>query len=450
MVALLFRKLGLATPFLLLLLSVDLFAQPNQNSPYSRYGLGDPLPQYFTHHAGMGGLTTAYHDPHQLTVQNPASLAFLRTATFETGFYTNYSNYRSDDGKFNDWSGNLSYLALGFTLRSPINEALDKVQSPWRWGMGFSLAPYTLIGYNIFSNDTLPDLGAYTSAFEGDGGTSRFAWGTALRYKETSVGVNLGWVYGQAYQDNTTSITDSFPTFQTHLNTDYRINGFVWSLGVQHDHVLKYAENDEAQPARWITFGLTASSNHPLTIKADQFYLRSRGEFSEGIYLNPDTLLYTEGSRQSLKLPAMVSLGAMLVQLNKYRLGVQYDFGNWQAYENDLKPESLRNTHGVSIGAEYIRDNASYNRYLSRVRLRGGAYFRQDPRVVNGDQLNDFGGSIGFGFPIVLPRLQTSYLNTSLEVGHLGAGTPIQETYFRLTVGFCLNDNSWFYKRRFE
>jgi hypothetical protein len=140
----------------------------------------------------------------------------------------------------------------------------------------------------------------------------------------------------------------------------------------------------------------------------------------------------------------------MLVELNRYRFGVDYAFENWSAYENEVNPETLRNTHAISIGGEYTPDYASYNNYLKKVRLRAGAYFRQDPRVINGTQLNDVGVSVGFGFPIVLPRLQTSFVNTALEVGSFGADTPIRETYFRFTLGFCLNDNTWFYKRRFE
>jgi hypothetical protein len=52
--------------------------------------------------------------------------------------------------------------------------------------------------------------------------------------------------------------------------------------------------------------------------------------------------------------------------------------------------------------------------------------------------------------PVILPRQQTSFVNLALEIGRIGADSPIEETYFRLSAGFTLNDNTWFYKRRFE
>jgi len=435
---------------LLFVLAQTADAQPKQNSPYSRYGLGDFQPQYFAHQAGMAGLAVGFHDPQHLNVINPASFAFLNTATYETGLYANYSHFESDQGSLNNWSGNLSYLALGFTLKSPINEALDKVQSPWKLGMGFSVTPYTLVGYNVEAVDTLPDLGRVSNQFQGDGGTYKFNWSNAVRYKRTAIGLNLGWFFGRTSFNNSTVFTDSLPTFQNNFRTDVRANGFIWKLGVQHDWVLAYSENNLTQPTRWVTFGLTANSNHRVRLRSDQLLQRSRGLFANNVFIGPDTLLFEEGAFQSLTLPAGIGLGVMLVELNRYRFGLDYAFENWSAYENEVNPETLRNTHAISIGGEYTPDYASYNNYLKKVRLRAGAYYRQDPRVINGTQLNDIGVSVGFGFPVVLPRLQTSFVNTALEVGSFGADTPIRETYFRFTVGFCLNDNTWFYKRRFE
>ncbi|MFM8484742.1 MAG: hypothetical protein ACKOCH_00275, partial [Bacteroidota bacterium] len=120
--------------------------QPRLNSPYSRYGLGDSYNQYFANQAGWGGQTAAYHDPFHLNLENPASLSFLRTTAFETGMFTKLGMYTSSTSSQNVWSGNLAYMALGFTLNSAINEVMDRTKSPWKFGMGASVAPYTLVG----------------------------------------------------------------------------------------------------------------------------------------------------------------------------------------------------------------------------------------------------------------------------------------------------------------
>lgn len=230
------------------------------------------------------------------------------------------------------------------------------------------------------------------------------------------------------------------------------MNGFVWNLGLQHDFVLKYAENDKETPTRWITLGVTGEASHDITSTADRIFLRSRGRLSNGQYQNADTLLLESGVQRTITLPATFSVGLQYVIANKLRVGGQYRYEGWSSFKNEARPDdaTYRNTSAVSVGVEYIPDYSSYNKYLKRVRLRAGGYFRQDPRVIKGEDLNDTGLTLGLGFPLILPRQQTSFVNAALEVGKLGAGSTVEEMYYRITVGFTLNDNSWFYKRRFE
>jgi hypothetical protein len=439
----------------LLLAGNLLLAQPKQNSPYSRYGIGDPVPQYFASQAGFAGQAAAFHDPFHLNLVNPASYGHLRATALEAGLYAKFSQYDDGADTKENWSGNLSYLALGFTLRSPINEALDKSRSPWQFGMGFALAPTTLVGYNVVTQNELPDLGLVTNSFEGNGGTYRLTWSNGVKYKNTAFGLNLGWMFGKAVYENTTEFRDSSTgpsnTFYNNFRTDLKISGLVWNAGLQHDFVLRYAPNDRETPVRWITLGLTGESNHDLNAEAQRLQIRSRGRNSAGQYILADTLLQVTGEDNTLTLPATFGAGIQFVRANKLRLGLQANLENWESYRNEAREDgAFRNAASVSGGVEYTPDYASYNNYLKRIRYRLGAYYRQDPRVVNGEDLNDVGLTFGFGFPLVLPRQQTSFINSAFEIGRLGAGSTIEETYFRITLGFTLNDNSWFYKRRFE
>ncbi|MBX2892315.1 MAG: hypothetical protein KF734_15415 [Saprospiraceae bacterium] len=441
---------------LLLLTNLALFAQPKINSPYSKYGIGDPVSQFFANHAGWGGQTAAFHDPFHINQLNPASFARLRATAFEAGLNAKYARLASATSSANLWSGNLAYLALGFTLKSPINEVLDRNRSPWSYGMGVALTPYTLVGYNVQTLDTLPDLGVVASSFNGSGGSYRLNWSNGVKYKNTAFGLNLGWVFGKSVYDNQTnfSLGDSLPgsqsSFLTVRREDLRINGLVWNVGIQHDFVLKTADNDKITPTRWLTIGITGESNHKLRAVNDALFVRTRGISAAGNYIDADTLQSSLGERQSLTLPATFGVGFQYVRANKLKLGAQFDYGGWASYRNEARPETMRNTTSVSGGVEYIPDHVSYNNYGKRIRYRLGAYYRQDPRILNDKGLDDIGLSFGLGLPLILPRQQASFINTAFEVGLLGANTPIEETYFRITVGFTLNDNSWFYKRRFE
>lgn len=436
--------------FLLLLTSCALYAQPKQNSPYSKFGLGDPVNQFFANQAAWGGQTAAFHDPYHLNLVNPASYAFLRTTALETGLFAKYSHLTTGASTKDNWSGNLAYAALGFTLKSPINEVLDKSRSPWQFGMGIALTPYSLVGYNVQTIDTLQDLGVVVNTFEGSGGTYRLTWSNGAKYKNTAFGVNLGWTFGKSKYENTTTFADSLPTFLDNRREDVSVNGFVWNLGVQHDFVLETAENDRSLPTRWITVGATGEGKHNLNSVYDQLFLRSRGLLSNGTYDDADTLEAALDVRQTITLPASFSLGVQYVNANKFKAGAEFGYAGWSAYKGGRRPGTFRNTVSVSGGIEYIPDFASYNNYSKRIRLRLGGYFRQDARVIDGKGLDDLGLTLGFGFPITLPRQQTSFVNTAFELGKIGSGTSIEETYFRITVGFTMNDNTWFYKRRFE
>jgi hypothetical protein len=439
---------------LLLFTAATLWAQPKFNSPYSRYGIGDIVSPYFANQAGMGGQTAAFHDPYHLNLANPASFAYLRSTALETGIYTKYSKYQTASATQQEWSGNLSHLALGFTLKSPINEVLDKVKSPWNYGMGVSLTPFSRVGYNIETRDILPGIADIQNNFQGNGGLYRVAWTGAAKYKNTALGMNLGWVFGKSSYQNTTIFTDTtdikLPTFQDNIRQDVAENGFVWNLGFQHDFVLKHAETDKDIPTRWITVGLAGNGKYNLRATEDRYQIRSRGQLSNGNYSDADTLSASAQQSRDLTLPATFTLGIQYVKANKLKLGVQIGLENWSGYVNEARPETMRNTFSISGGAEFLPNFSSYNKPLMRWRYRMGAYYRQDPRSPKGTDLNDIGFTLGLGLPVVMPRQQTSFVNLALEIGKLGTDSPLEETYFRITAGFTLNDNTWFFKRRFE
>lgn len=440
--------------FLFLLASLGLAAQPKFNSPYSRYGVGDIVNPYFANQAGWGGQTAAFHDPYHLNPSNPASYAYLRATALETGMYAKYSQYTAGSTTQNEWGGNLSHLALGFTLKSPINEVLDREKSIWNYGMGIGITPYSRVGYNILTRDTLPNLDDIQNNFQGSGGLYRLAWTGAAKRKNTAVGLNLGWLFGKTTYSNNTLFTDTsdvkLPTFQDNIRQDIVANGFVWNLGVQHDFILKRSEQDKEIPTQWITLGATGNGQYRLKALEDRYQIRSRGQLSNGNYSDADTLSATVDQERKISLPAAFSVGVLFVKANKLKLGAQFGIETWSNYENEARPQSMRNTFNISGGVEYIPDYISYNKFLKRWRYRLGGYFRQDPRTVSGKNFNDIGLTLGVGLPVVLPRQQTSFVNIALEIGKIGADSPIEETYFRLSAGFTLNDNTWFYKRRFE
>jgi hypothetical protein len=433
-----------------LFVQTALLAQPKQNSPYSRYGLGDIATPGQIQQTGIGGVTQGYSDPLHLNSVNPAALGSLDMTAFEGGFFVKGSTFQAGSKENKVLAGNLSYLGLGFTLRNVVNESLEKTKPKNKIGMGFFLEPVSTVGYDITSTDTISATQNIINQYQGSGGFYRFRYGAAVKRKHTSVGLFLGWQFGKATYENTT-IFDTLPAFQNNFRDEVYMNGLVYSLGVQHDVVLGRLANNKDVVSRWLTFGLTANANKKVGLNADQLDIRSRGRTSNGAgYIDADTLVNIVGADNSVTLPAQVSLGIMYNELNKWKVGADFGYANWSKYRNTARADALSNTFSVSAGAEYCPNYLSYNKFLKRVRYRFGTYYRQDPREVAGKQITDFGVSLGAGLPLILPRQGTSALHLALELGKIGAGTVIEENYWRVSLGYTLNDNSWFFKRRFE
>ncbi len=420
--------------------------QPNGNSPYSRFGLGDPVNQSYAALTGLGGIGASFYDPYHLNTVNPASLGHLQSTAFEVGFFGKYANLKGLNTSSDIWSGNLNYLALGFPLINPIGKALNKSKSPWEVGMSFSLQPYTTVNYNVESKEEQGELGLVSSIFKGTGGTYRLLWGTGVKYKNLSLGANLGYLFGKISNNRRIEFDSIEVSYSTEFLDEISINGFVWNLGAQYTWELdKQNPNKTNLYPRRLIIGATAHSSNSFTTNSSRFY--QRNSFSYGVI---DTLIDEKGLKRSGTLPSEWTLGLMYEKVNKFKIGAEYSQSHWSEYENEVKPENLSDSKRLAVGMELIPEFNAYDSYLRRARYRLGFVYATDPRSFESDQIEEYIVTIGIGFPIIMPRQQISFINLSVEAGQFGISDAIQENFVKMTVGFTLNDNTWFFKRKFN
>src|SRR5207237_6007558 len=145
-------------------LSIYSVLQAQENSPYSRYGLGDLYPNQSISSRAMGSLTAAYSDNQSLNADNPATYGDLRSytngglVTFDVGTSIDARTLHSANPvlKYNSAYFIPSYIMIGFPL------------SKKHIGMVAGLRPMTRVNYSIqnFGRnvDTLETL------YEGSGG----------------------------------------------------------------------------------------------------------------------------------------------------------------------------------------------------------------------------------------------------------------------------------------
>src|SRR5947208_16537389 len=119
-----------------------------ENSPRSKYGLGDIVPAGNLINRAMGGLSTPFstYDNQSVNYLNPASYSRLKLTTFDLGFEVDSRVMRETNStnKFNSGSANISYVQLGI----PLNRKLH-------WGVNLGLRPNTRISYKIQTNERI-------------------------------------------------------------------------------------------------------------------------------------------------------------------------------------------------------------------------------------------------------------------------------------------------------
>lgn len=422
-------------------------AQAKINSPYSRIGLGDFSFTEMNYIKAMGGLSGAYNSSYNYSLQNPASLGFLQTTSFDVGLGTRYSSYDDSGKNVNLWSGNLEYFSLGFTLKNPINEALGETSiSKFSWGSSISLIPVSQIGYNISSVDEDDNIGSVGRFYEGNGGLNALRWGVGARYGEFSLGLNLDFMFGQLSTEREVRLSDLPGSFVDRVSTDYSVRGVTPGFGAQYRWVLE-KNNDEinTKNRKILTFGVYGKFPTKFKVTADSIHLRYNTVYS--IHDTISSSLNVESKNN--KLPLEIGFGIMYENVGKTRLGINMTYGQWADFSSDIMSSNYDNSFGISLGGEIIPKIDAFGDYMKTVRYRGSLNYRQDPKVFAGSQLTDMSVHVGAGFPIYVNR-QLSMLNLGFEYGVFGQNMSLTERYFKINFAFSLSDNMWFFKRRFN
>lgn len=421
--------------------------RPKLNSPLSRFGLGNPVDQFFAAQGGMGGMESTFQNAFHLNIENPAALASLQSTSFEVGGFGRYANLADRTSEASTWQGNIRYISLGFPLRNPYYLAQLRQQNSWNGGMAFTLRPTTNVGYDLEILGNSADFGRTSNLLRGNGGTYRFTWSTALRLRTLSLGANVNYNFGKITNSRVVTFDDVSEALASELTQDLAIGGFSLGYGLQYVYNFK-SPNDEGElrpNGKRFIVGANGNLGRELDTDASVFFNR----FSPNNQLAVrDTLRSETGRTGRLTLPSSYSVGLAFENVNKFFVGVEYGNRAYGQYRNSEAPETLQDARRIALGVQYIPNASSYNRFLQRVRYRAGLRLEEDGRSVDGVQARRNAVTLGLGLPFRLPRQQVSFVDLAFEFGKFGVPEIIDENYFQFTIGFSLNDNSWFFKRK--
>jgi hypothetical protein len=414
-----------------LLGSSQLFAQnidrPFENSPYSRYGIGEQQNAINPALKSMGSITAAYVDPYIINTENPASYAHIKHMTYEAGAEGRRRTILSANGKYQTGGAALSYLNIAIPMGK-------------NGGMLIGYRPYTKVGYALY--DTLQSLiGPTSKSYNGDGGTNYFFVGGAGTYKDFSVGLNVGYLFGTInqtswYKTNSTAyyINNSEFLRRSTIGGLYIKSGALYQKNIGKDYT--------------IIIGAQANISQKVGTELSEYWISH--PFYASDTTGSDTSFARKGIKESITLPGEYTFGAQLVNGDKWSAGINYKTTNWSQFNNQNIKDSIgKNAFKLSIGGEYTPNALSLYKYWQRVTYRAGFYFGKDFVQINNTQANYFAASFGLSLPF---KRSTDRIHTAFEIGKFGKQTnsTIQQNFVRFSLGISFNDRSWFVKRKYD
>lgn len=420
------------------LCGISLAKAQTENSPFSRYGLGDLVPSQNILTRGMGGVSSAYSDYQAVNFANPASYARLKATTLDVGIDFTSRTLRSTDppSKFSAYSPNISYLQLGIPLLKSRN-----------WGMNIGLRPVTKVAYKISRREKLTTGNlndSINTLFEGNGGGYSVYAGTGFSVGHFRVGFNVGYLFGSKdYSTRRSFVNDSILYYSSNHETSTNYGGLLLDGGIQYS----------VKVSKDMSLHLGVNGTLQQNLNASQDKVRETFTYNSNTG-GTDTIDVVDRETEvkgKIKYPGTYAFGAILSKDAKWLLGVNYEATQWSKYEYYGTKDATQDSWKFSLGGQLVPDALRGKTYFSRVAYRAGFSYGKDYVNVDGD-LPVYTINLGLGLPMRRPMYtnQSSVINLGLEFGRRGnKDNLIRESFFRFAVGLNLSD-IWFIKRKYQ
>lgn len=444
--------------FLFLFFSATLlFAQ--ENSPYSRYGIGDLYPSQTIAARGLGGLTAAYSDGRTLNSDNPASYSDIKTYvnggmfTFDVGVSIDARTLHnaSPIAKYNSVNFIPSYIQVGFPL------------SKHHLGMVAGLKPMSRINYNIGSTSLGVD--SLHTSYSGSGGLNQAFVGIGKRWGGLSIGVNGGYLFGRKeISTNVILINDSIGYHNGTVSSTGNFGGLFANAGVQL-HIKLGEKNDSLSKitsSYALTIGASGTLKQNLNVSSnvlnETYYYNT-----DGAIIPYDTIKFQRNPTDKAVLPAMLNVGFMItnnqyptgfsnLSENKWGIGAELSAGNWgNDYRYNDQKDQVVNNWLFRVGGT-ITPNIYSAGFFAHTIYRLGFYTGKDYIDADGNGLKTTAVTLGAGLRIRTQRYsnQSTIINTAVEVGKRGTNVNnVTENFIKISAGLSLSD-LWFVKRRYD
>lgn len=407
-------------------------AQHTQSS-YSVIGIGEVNWGGYSQNTGMGGLGVSYNSRFFLNNINPALMSSNFESVFQLGLAIDSRNVTG-----NTDTGNQSYSTtaggfrdLGFVL--PIKYA--------KWNMGFGLSPYTTVNYGFSTSDPNgPDGSTTIIDVEGRGGIDEVFWNNSLRFGYLQLGLKLSYLFGSVQTENLFTLDGLQSTvFGSSLVEERKNYSGVGATGGA-SYKARLGEDKFLNLGAFYTPESKVNSTRLSTLQ---------NITGGGVVLSADTLV--DNLKSKITLPARLGFGLSYEKLQTVMLGVDFLTQDWTQFVGESgADQAYGKSFRFAIGGEIV-PNYQDLKLLNRISYRFGVHYERTPYLVNGQDVNDIGINLGASVPLSA-FWGVSHVNLGATFGRRGNITNdrIRENYFKIHLGFSLQDLTWFSRGKFD
>jgi hypothetical protein len=387
--------------------SLRLHGQGGSN--YSTVGLGDLRLSSGALYDGMAGTSIAMPSDHGINTVNPALLGNSPFTRLQASYRFSQHRISSRDGSASQFNSEVDGLLALFSIDTSLG-----------LGVSFGVVPYSGTNYSVERTiGSAKDSGSIQglSNQTGSGGVSSIQLGVSTRVlPELSLGVSANVLFGL------TSLTEQITTknYSERVQTlrTFDIRGTLVRAG------LFFRPNTSWSAGAFVSGGSDAS--YTLTESIVGFV---------GTATYFDT---TTSSSRTTGLPFGYGLG-MSFNSGRTMLGADVEIANLSGVTMNVpRWATLGQFMRVSVGLNQTA--ASYGAtFFDKLGYRAGAAYQRQYYSVNGQNVNEFLGTVGIDFPLGA----AATVDLALQGGWRGPDSGLSEYFGRFMASISIGE-VWF------
>lgn len=406
-------------------------------TPYSIFAVGDLSNPGSAYNRSMGGVGIAGRNHRYLNYLNPAAVTARDSLSFMADMTLSQSNKMFAQGDLTNLNNtfNIHDLAISF----PVYKSS---------AMMFGIVPFSNTGYRYGENyddaDILATTGGYGYTSSGQGSIYQmFAAAGVTFWDRLSLGVQAIQYFGDIERTNTMVFAQS-NLYTVNSGSRLILRGTAAKFGLQYDMSLGSRTT--------LTLGATYRASAKMRGYSSDYEM-SVGAHTDTLRYVVDTLKETGG----VGFPSELGFGIALNIADRLRAEVDYTLSNWtntgvtDAIGFAVKGRSeftATKSQTFRVGFELVPNRNDIRYYYRRCAYRVGAYYDKAYYLLDGNQINAFGLTLGATLPVF--RYYNG-ITFGIDIGQRGslAGNMIRERYVNFSVGFNIFDY-WFQKSRYN